>query len=89
MTADASVAAPSTGESHQPRRGARSARQAQRSTTIEPMLPTLRRGLPVLDPMTEEQVHKIDHASMAILEEVGIVFRDPIALHDWKLAGAG
>ena len=25
---------------------------------------------------------------MAILEEVGVVFRDPIALEDWKSAGA-
>ena len=25
---------------------------------------------------------------MAILEEVGVVFRDPIALDDWKRAGA-
>lgn len=70
------------------RRSARSARQAQRSNMIEPMLPTLRRGIPVVNPMTEEQVLKIDNASMAILEEVGIIFRDAIALADWKKAGA-
>lgn len=38
--------------------------------------------------MDEEQIRKLDDASMAILEEVGIVFRDPIALADWKRAGA-
>ena len=38
--------------------------------------------------MTPEQVLKIDKASMDILEEIGVVFRDPIALEDWKRAGA-
>ena len=75
-------------ETAHPRRGARSARQAMRSTNLETMLPTLKRGLPVMNPMTEEQVRKIDDASMAILEEVGIIFRDAIALQDWKQAGA-
>ena len=45
-------------------------------------------GLPVVEPMDEEQVQRIHNASMAILEEVGVVFRDPIALDDWKRAGA-
>ncbi|TIU54753.1 MAG: trimethylamine methyltransferase, partial [Mesorhizobium sp.] len=27
-------------------------------------------------------------ASLAILEDVGVVFRDPIAIEDWKRAGA-
>ncbi len=52
------------------------------------MLPSLRRRLPLVEPMTPEQVERIDSASMAILEEVGVVFRDPIALADWKRAGA-
>jgi trimethylamine--corrinoid protein Co-methyltransferase len=38
--------------------------------------------------MTPEQVRRIDEASMAILEEVGVIFRDEIALADWKRAGA-
>lgn len=82
------IATPASTETAHPRRGARTARQALRSNMLEPMLPTVRRALPVINPMTEEQVHKIDNASMAILEEVGIVFRDPIALRDWKEAGA-
>jgi len=52
------------------------------------MLPTLRRGLPVVEPMDAEQVERIHEASLAILEEVGVVFRDPIAIEDWKRAGA-
>jgi trimethylamine--corrinoid protein Co-methyltransferase len=52
------------------------------------MLPALKRGLPVIEPMDEEQIARIDDASMAILEEVGVVFRDPRAIEDWRIAGA-
>lgn len=52
------------------------------------MLPTLKRGLPVIEPMDAEQVERIHQASLAILEEVGVVFRDPIAIEDWKKVGA-
>ena len=52
------------------------------------MLPALTRGLPLVEPMTPEQIERIDTASLSILEEVGVVFRDPIALEDWKRAGA-
>ena len=38
--------------------------------------------------MDEEQVRRIDDASMAILEEVGVVFRDPIALRQWREHGS-
>ncbi|MEM8948003.1 MAG: trimethylamine methyltransferase family protein [Pseudomonadota bacterium] len=69
------------------RRG-REARRDIRTAPRHDMLPNLRRGLPLIEPMTPEQVSKIDNASMDILEEVGVVFRDPIALEDWKRAGA-
>ncbi len=66
-------------------RGARkSARQARDFT----MLPALRRGIPLTEPMTPEQIGRIDAASMDILENVGVVFRDEIAIADWKGAGA-
>ncbi len=70
------------------RAGGRAARRAQRTVTKVDMLPSLRRGLPLCEPMNEEQIQRIDSASMDILEEVGVVFRDPIALEDWKKAGA-
>ena len=38
--------------------------------------------------MTTDQIEKIDGASMDILENVGVQFRDDIALADWKAAGA-
>ena len=48
------------------------------------MLPALRRNLPLCEIMDPAQVERIDAASMAILEEVGVVFRDPVALADWR-----
>ncbi|MCT4654436.1 MAG: trimethylamine methyltransferase family protein [Cohaesibacter sp.] len=70
------------------RRGGRSARKAVRTARPTTMLPNLKHGLPYTEPMSEEQIRKIDNASMAILEEVGVIFRDPIALEDWRKAGA-
>jgi len=70
------------------RRGGRDARRESRTSPQHAMLPGLTRGLPLVEPMTPEQVERIDRASMAILEEVGVVFRDPVAIADWKRAGA-
>jgi trimethylamine--corrinoid protein Co-methyltransferase len=70
------------------RRGGRDARRSIRMAPKLDMLPTLKYGLPVVEPMNEEQVERIHQASLAILEDVGVVFRDPIALDDWKKAGA-
>ena len=52
------------------------------------MLPSLVHGLPYTEPMDPQQVERIDDASMAILEEIGVDFRDPVAIEDWKRAGA-
>jgi trimethylamine--corrinoid protein Co-methyltransferase len=70
------------------RSGGRLARRSLRTASKIDMLPGLTRNIPYCEPMNEEQIHRIDKASMDILEEVGIVFRDPIALEDWKRAGA-
>lgn len=51
------------------------------------MLVALKRRLP-FEPITPEQVERIDSASMDILENAGVVFRDPIAIEDWRKAGA-
>ena len=69
------------------RRG-RGARKAHRQTRDTKMLPALKRGIPLTEPMTPDQIARIDNASMDILENVGVVFRDEIALADWKRAGA-
>ena len=69
------------------RRG-RGARKALRETRDIKMLPALKRKLPLTEPMTSDQITRIDAASMDILENVGVHFRDEIALADWKRAGA-
>jgi trimethylamine--corrinoid protein Co-methyltransferase len=69
------------------RRG-RGARKVARQTRDIKMLPALKRQLPLTEPMTPDQIEKIDAASMNILENVGVQFRDNIALADWKAAGA-
>ena len=70
------------------RRGGRDARRTMRMAPNLDMLPTLRNSLPVVEPMSPDQVERIHQASLHILEDVGVVFRDPIALDDWKRAGA-
>jgi len=70
------------------RAGGRSARRTLRMTRDFTMLPGLKRALPLCEVMDGAQVERIDAASMDILENVGVQFRDPIALADWKKAGA-
>ena len=70
------------------KRQGRSARRNLRQTHDVKMLPALERKLPLTEPMTQAQIERIDSASMDILENVGVHFRDPIALRDWKGAGA-
>lgn len=70
------------------RSGGRSARRTLRSTRDVKMLPGLTNTLPLCEVMDGAQVEKIDKASMYILENVGVVFRDDIALADWRKAGA-
>lgn len=70
------------------RSGARAARRKLRTAPNHTMLPHLTRNLPLCEVMEEEHVHRIDNASMSILENTGMVFRDDIALEDWRKAGA-
>ncbi len=70
------------------RAGGRSARRLTRQAVDCDMLPGLTRNLPLCEVMDDEQVDRIDDASMSILENVGIVFRDPVALEDWRKVGA-
>lgn len=69
------------------RRG-RDARRSSRLKTKIEMLPTLTRGIPLTEPMSEERIRQIDDASASILEEVGVEFHDAIALEQWKKVGA-
>ena len=67
------------------RRGGRSARRSLRTSRREEMLPTLRHGLPYTEPLDPEQITRIHEASVGILEDVGVDFRDPVALEDARL----
>ena len=69
------------------RRG-RGARKATRQARDFTMLPALKRNLPLTEPMSQEEIERVDNASMDILENVGVVFRDDIAIEDWKRSGA-
>ncbi len=75
-------------EERRTRRGGRGSRRELRTAVDTTMLPALKRRLPLVEPMTPDQVDRIDAASMDILENVGVVFRDPVAIEDWKRAGA-
>ncbi len=70
------------------RRGGRRARKELRTNQKEEMLPSLHRQLPNVEPLSGEQIQRIHNASMDILENVGVDFRDPIALEQLKAAGA-
>ena len=70
------------------RRGGRAALRKKRQQHNNSMLPALKRSLPLTEPMSIEQIEKIDAASMDILEDVGVVFRDDEALEHWRNVGA-
>ena len=70
------------------RRGGRAALRKRRAQRDNAMLPALKRRMPLVEPMDQEQIARIDDASMAILEEVGVIFRDDQAISDWKAIGA-
>jgi len=70
------------------RSGGRAARRALRAIPNVEMLPGLHNKIPTCEIMTGSQVERVDAASMDILENVGVIFRDDIALADWKRAGA-
>lgn len=70
------------------RAGGRKARRALRARGDYAMLAGLENRVPLCEPMSTEHVARIDAASLDILEDVGVVFRDPVALADWRRAGA-
>ena len=69
-------------------RKGRSSRRLKSQTKNFKMLPGLRGRLPLTEPLDPDQIQRIDNASMDILENTGIHFRDKIALEDWKSVGA-
>ncbi|MGB1249679.1 MAG: trimethylamine methyltransferase family protein [Candidatus Promineifilaceae bacterium] len=70
------------------RSGGSQAKRHSIAVRRDPMLPHLTRNMPVVEPLDQAQIERIDHESMRILEEVGVIFRDKIALQHWRDAGA-
>ncbi len=70
------------------RQGGRGARRAERLAGGLKSLPALYRRLPVYEVLNEEGLELIHAASLQLLEEVGIDFRDAEALAIWRQAGA-
>ena len=68
-------------------RKGRSSRRLESQTKNFKMLPGLRGRLPLTEPLDPDQIQKIDNASMDILENTGIHFRDKFALEDWISVG--
>lgn len=74
-------------QSRSTRRG-RAARKSQREAEITPRLSTIRYGLKPTEIVSADELERIHQASLWILKEVGIDFRDEVALRQWKEAGA-
>jgi len=72
------------------RRRGRSARVRDRAekSALPPRMPALARRLIPQEVLDAEGLERIHEASMQILEEVGIAFRDETALADWRRLGA-
>lgn len=60
------------------------AREAER----RPRVSTIRYGIRPVEAVSEEQLERIHRASLAILRDVGIEFRDDTALRQWRDFGA-
>ncbi len=87
-SATAPRSAAADNRSRQGRRRGREARRRDTATGRPTQLPALERRLPPVDPVSHDELVRIDNASKTILEEVGIEFRDDEAISMWRSAGA-
>lgn len=67
-------------------------RRSRRSEGAAPAAPSVARrftrDIPVYDMVGQDHLDAIHNLSMKIVEEIGIEFRDPVALKSWQEAGA-
>ncbi len=69
------------------RRG-RGRRRRDRTEVTQRFLPELDRGIPFMDLLVEEQVEQVHEATVGLLENTGIEFRDDESIAMWRQAGA-
>jgi trimethylamine--corrinoid protein Co-methyltransferase len=74
--------------SREGRRGGRGARRAERLGGSPKALPALYRRIPVYEVLNDEGLELVHRASLQILEEIGIDFRDAESLDIWRAHGA-
>lgn len=70
------------------RRGGRASRREARTSRAQTFLPVLDRTVPVYELLDQDRLDLIHQASLRLLEEVGIEFRDDEAVAMWREAGA-
>ena len=70
------------------RRGGRAARREARTAPRLRWLPVLERAVPVYEILDDERLEMVHQASLDILEQIGIDFRDDEAIRLWRDAGA-
>jgi len=70
------------------RRGGRAVVAAARQAERTPRLPVIRYGIQPVTVANDTQLDRIHAASMAILRDIGIEFRDEVALAQWRAVGA-
>ena len=75
-------------ETQSRRRGGRQARLSQHAAEVTPRLSTIQYGIKPVEVVSADQLEAIHQASLSILKEIGIEFRDEIALQQWKEFGA-
>ncbi|TIX43674.1 MAG: trimethylamine methyltransferase, partial [Mesorhizobium sp.] len=66
------------------RRGGRSSVVAAREAERRPRVSTIKYGIRPVEAVNAEQLERIHQASLAILREIGIEFRDETAIRQWK-----
>ena len=71
-----------------PKRRGRGSRKRAREEAVTPRLSTIRYGIKPVEVVSDDQLEAIHQASLRILTEIGIDFRDEVALEQWSDAGA-
>ncbi|MEM9441708.1 MAG: trimethylamine methyltransferase family protein, partial [Pseudomonadota bacterium] len=70
------------------RRGGRASRREARASVGAGSWPVLDRLVPAYNVLSEDRLEALHQASIKLLEEIGIDFRDDEAVAMWKEAGA-